>query len=214
MRRLFILCILSVQAASGQISLVPIPHSGGSAKETNAAARTKVTVSLPFWDDFSQSNSPVPSQENWSAGASTWVNDGLGINPPSINVASFDGVDSLGKPYSVTDVLAKGFADKLESQPIDLAAVSGAERNSVFMSFYYQMKGRGELPDAGDKLILEFKTADNKWEQVWTVENNGTQAVDVFTQVVVPVAADRFFHNAFRFRFKNFARLSGPYDTW
>jgi hypothetical protein len=211
--RHLLLAILSVgaQVACAQLSLVPIPHT--SKATVNPSARTKATLALPFWDDFSETELSAPSPDRWYSGASAWVNDGLGINPPSINVASFDGVDSLGKPYSVNDVLAKGFADKLESQPIDLSLVATAERSSVFMTFYYQMKGRGELPDAGDRLILEFRTAE-KWEAVWTIENDGTLPGDVFTQVVVPISADRFYHDGFKFRFKNFSRLSGPYDTW
>ena len=209
-----ILCAVTAHTACAQIRVIPIPHSPGPASPaTNAASRTKATQSLPFWDDFSEAVGGAPSEERWFAGKSTWVNDGLAINPPSIFVASFDGVDSVGKPYSVNDVLAKGFADKLESHPIDLAVVPAADRASVYISFYYQMKGLGELPDGGDKLVLEFRTADNKWEETWAMENTGTQPLDVFTQIVLPIA-DKFFHSAFKFRFKNFARLSGPYDTW
>jgi hypothetical protein len=205
--------LLIVHAACAQLSLVPIPRSTHPAKASAPAARTKATLNLPFWDDFSEGGSAA-SPERWFAGTSTWVNDGLAINPPSLHVASFDGVDSVGNPYSVNDILAKGFADKLESHPIDLTMVAVAERPTVYMSFYYQMKGRGELPDAGDQLIVEFRNKDNKWEEVWAIENDGTLAVDVFRQVVLPVTADKFFHAQFKFRFKNFARLSGPYDTW
>lgn len=150
----------------------------------------------------------------WTASTSAWVNSGLAIQPPSINVATFDGIDSLGKPYSVNDVLAKGFADKLESQPIDLLAVPTSSRASVYFSFYYQLRGRGEAPELGDRLILEFLNKDKKWEQIWTRENDGTLSPDVFNQVILPITEDRFFHAGFRFRFKNFARLSGPYDSW
>jgi len=37
---------------------------------------------------------------------------------------------------------------------------------------------------------------------------------DSFTQVILPVVDDRFFHAGFQFRFYNLARLSGPYDSW
>jgi hypothetical protein len=207
-------CLMILQAAHAQWTLVPLPRTAEPEPTFKAAARTKSTLDLPFWDDFSNDLSSTPSSDIWFAGRSAWINSGLAINPPSINVASFDGIDSLGKPYSVNDVLAKGFADKLESQPIDLSKVTAAEQSTVFFSFYYQLKGRGELPDAGDRLILEFKNVTGGWEQVWTAENNGTLATDVFTQAVVPVTGEKFFHAGFRFRFKNFARLSGPYDTW
>ncbi len=214
MRLLFtVIGIVVIQAAEAQLKLVPIPRN--TPPETfRPAARTKSTLPLPFWDDFSNDKASTPSSDIWFAGRSTTINSGLGINPPSINVASFDGIDSLGKPYSVNNVLAKGYADKLESQPIDLSQVAAAERPTLFLSFYYQLKGRGELPDAGDKLVLELKNSSKVWEQVWTVENDGTLPIDAFTQVVIPVIEDKYFHSAFQFRFKNFARLSGPYDTW
>lgn len=206
--------LIVVHVACAQITIVPIPRSPGTKTTASTAGRTKAALTLPFWDDFSEANIHAPSPDKWFAGRSTWVNDGLGINPPSLHVASFDGVDSIGNPYNINDVLAKGYADKLESFPIDLMAIPAGERGTVYLSFYYQMKGRGELPDAGDRLLLEFRNASNKWEEVWSIENNGTLTVDAFTQVVVSIAAEKFYHPDFRFRFKNFARLSGPYDTW
>jgi hypothetical protein len=139
-------CLMILQAAHAQWTLVPLPRTAEPEPTFKAAARTKSTLDLPFWDDFSNDLSSTPSSDIWFAGRSAWINSGLAINPPSINVASFDGIDSLGKPYSVNDVLAKGFADKLESQPIDLSKVTAAEQSTVFFSFYYQLKGRGELP--------------------------------------------------------------------
>jgi hypothetical protein len=114
----------------------------------------------------------------------------------------------------VNDVLAKGYADKLESQIIRLDQVDPALRTTVYLSFFYQMKGRGELPDLGDILSLQFKNVDGKWETVWSRENDGTLATDRFYQVIVPVSDEKFYHESFQFRLQNFARLSGPYDTW
>jgi hypothetical protein len=210
------ICFLILQAANAQFTLVPLPAPTNAQpdyqSQKKAQARTKAVLALPFWDDFSQVTT-LPSPELWIGGSSTWVNNGLGIHPPSLNVATFDGVDSLGRPYSVNDVLAKGFADKLESNPIDLSQVAAADVDSIFFSFYYQLKGRGELPDAGDRLLLEFRNAEGNWEEVWTIENDGVITTDVFTPVVLPVNVT-FLHAGFQFRFKNFARLSGPYDTW
>ncbi len=179
------------------------------------AARTKSnTLTLPFWDDFSFARGAVPSAGLYSARQSVWVNSSMGIRPPSINVATFDGLDSLGRPYSVNDVLAKGFADRLTSWPIRMDQVPGNERTSVYISFFYQFRGNGEAPDEGDVLNLYFLNANKNWELIWTIENNGQLPTDRFVQVLLPIAADRFFHDSFQFRFTNFARLSGPYDTW
>lgn len=212
MVRLLLFFLLASIQCLGQIQVVGLPRSS---KTTATTARTKATeLTLPFWDDFSFATTETPDDSLWLDGANVWVNDGLGINPPSIRVATFDGTDGTGKPYNVNDVLAKGYADKLESQVIRLDQVDPALRTTVYLSFFYQMKGRGELPDLGDVLILQFKNADAKWETVWSRENDGTLSAQQFYQVIVPIAEERFYHNTFQFRLQNFARLSGPYDTW
>lgn len=198
----------------GQWQLVPIEKS--VLPESNpAAGRTKSgALALPFWDDFSFARAAVPSAQLYTARQSVWVNSSMGIRPPSINVATFDGLDSVGRPYSVNDVLAKGFADRLISLPIRLDQVPMGERTSVYISFFYQFRGNGEAPDEGDVLNLYFRNARNEWELIWTAENRGQLVPDRFVQVILPIAAERFFHEQFQFRFQNFARLSGPYDTW
>jgi len=138
----------------------------------------------------------------------------MGIDPPSLGVVTFDGLDSVGRPYNVNDVLAKGFADNLTSQPLRMDLVDPSLRTTVFLSFYYQFRGNGEAPDAGDSLFLQFKNKDNVWETVWSVNNNGTLDKNNFVQVILPIAADRFYYDSFQFQFRNYARLSGPYDTW
>jgi hypothetical protein len=207
--------VVIYSAATAQV-VVPIQKAPEKISKTlpKRSARTMAEQSLPFWDDFSATISSVPRSELWFAGRTVWVNSGLGINPPSINVATFDGIDSTGRTYSVNEVLAKGFADKLESQPILLADVDPTERNSVFISFFYQIKGRGELPDDSDILTLWFRDDAGVWHQVWSHENDGIESTTEFTQVILQIADAKFFHNGFQFKFQNFARLSGPYDTW
>lgn len=138
----------------------------------------------------------------------------MGINAPSLNVATFDGLDSLGKPYNVNDILAKGFADKLVSAPIQLDLVSASERAGVAITFFYQFKGNGEAPDPGDILSLAFKNDLGGWDPIWSIENTGSLITDKFILVTIPITDPKYFHEAFQFRFQNFARLSGPYDTW
>lgn len=198
----------------GQWRLVPLERLP-EVRPTAASARTTSTsLTLPFWDDFSFAGNAVPVPQLYCARQSVWVNSSMGIRPPSVRVATFDGLDSLGRPYSVNDVLAKGFADRLTSWPIRLDQVPAAERTTVYFSFFYQFRGNGEPPDEGDVLNLYFRTASNEWELVWSIENRGQLATDRFVQVLLPVAGERFFHDKFQFRFQNFARLSGPYDTW
>ncbi len=207
---LFLLILLSAAAGTlAQLQTVGLPRP-----QPVAQARTQNTeLTLPFWDDFSFTKGNVPLDALWLNSSSVWINDGLGINPPSLRIATLDGTDASGKPYSLTDVLAKGYADNLESQIVRIDQVDPAERSSVYLSFFFQLRGRGEAPDLGDLLVLQMKTDDDRWETVWSAENTGDFAPDQFYQVLLPIEG-RFFHDQFQFRFQNFARLSGPYDTW
>ncbi len=209
-----ITCSLSTYA---QLELVPLPREQAAPQlKTKNLSRTQAVTprNLPFWDDFSFANKSFIQDSLWLSGKSVWVNNGMGINPPSLGVATFDGLDSLGKPYSVNDVLAKGFADNLASQPLRLDLIDPSLRANLFMSFFYQFQGNGEAPDPGDSIFLEFKNKTSQWETVWSKNNDGTLDKNVFTEVTLPVTADRFYHEGFQFRFRNYARLSGPYDTW
>src|SRR5688572_33301272 len=90
--------------AISQLKVYPGPQAGkpsSSIKKSSSAARTKSLTkrSLPFWDDFSftpvndtlvaLSNYPVDSL--WVNNSTVWINNGMAINPPSLNVATFDG---------------------------------------------------------------------------------------------------------------------------
>ncbi len=213
----FFLNFFFYTAAFSQLVEYPISSQASAQHKPFSFSRTQgtITLNLPFWDDFSYSDSLTYPQESlWKYGKSVFMNNGLGIKQPTKNIVTFDGVDSLGKPYNVNDALAKGFADKLVSHPIQMNLVDPALRGTVYLSFFYQVKGRGENPDLGDQLILSCKNSDNKWESIYIIENNDALQPDVFYQAVIPVTDDRFFHKAFQFRLQNFARLSGPYDTW
>lgn len=212
----FVALYFLASSAAGQLVEFPlpsqrllIPHKGNPAGKTQVIDESY----LPFFEDFSSSDTLL-RDSLWLYGNSVLLNNGIGIRPPSRNVVTFDGVDSLGKPYSINDVLAKGYADQLVSQPIRMDLVDLSERNTVYFSFFYELEGRGEPPDPGDELILSFKNADGIWEDVLTLEPDVSMPTDSFMQVILAVDSDRFYHNGFQFRFHNLARLSGPYDSW
>jgi len=198
----------------GQFVVVPIQRENVEKEASTHRTKSVDPVLLPFWDDFSSVRNGKPRPDLWEYGQSVWVNDGMGIHPPSLNVATFDGLDSLGRPYNVNDVLAKGYADKLVSAPIRMDLVSEADKSRIFISFFYQYHGNGEPPDAGDLISLSFKNSSGNWEVIWSKENDGTLAKDKFEQLIIPITDQRFFHSQFQFKIENFARLSGPYDTW
>ncbi|MBK5278732.1 MAG: T9SS type A sorting domain-containing protein, partial [Bacteroidia bacterium] len=183
-----------------------------------STARTKAlsAMPLPLWDDFSYASDSViyPLDTLWETRKSVWVNNGRGINSPSIGVATFDGIDSLGKPYSVNDILAKGIADRLVSRPLRMDLVDVLNRESVYLSFYFQYRGNGEPPDAGDQLIVSIKNNNDKWNIIKVIENDGTLEDNKFYSSILLISGDQYFYDGFQFRFESFGRLSGPYDTW
>lgn len=178
-----------------------------------------VPLQLPFWDDFSNpilGADKVPNLDSklWASANTVTLNNGLCINPPSKNVVTFDGRNENGKPYSLNDVLAKGWADSLVSQPIRLDLVEPDMRNSTYLSFFYQVGGLSEKPDKEDHLCVFFKNKDKSWEIVERIVNDLTLSSDTFYQILIPINYDRFFHENFQFKIQNWARLSGPYDNW
>lgn len=223
MQRIFplLFSILLANNSFAQLQIFSIPRSSIEEKccistKTNARTKALTAIPLPLWDDFSYASESLfyPYDTIWENGKSVWVNNGRGINSPSIGVATFDGIDSLGKPYSVNDILAKGIGDRLESRALQMSLVEVTNRESVYLSFYFQFRGNGEPPDAGDQLIISIKNDKGKWDILKTIENDGTYSSSTFYPVMLPIIGDQYFHDAFQFRFESFGRLSGPYDTW
>src|SRR5258708_32079030 len=100
----YCLALLLFSSASAQLVEFPIASQcSTSSKHSHSSRVTSSPLNLPFWDDFSYADT---LQENlWQFGKSVLVNNGVGIRPPSKNVVTFDGADSLGKPYNVNNAL-------------------------------------------------------------------------------------------------------------
>lgn len=139
-----------------------------------------------------------------------YKNNDFPIDPPSIGVATFDGLDEDGMPYDF-NAQVSGNADKMTSVPIDISSL--AAKDSLYLSFYYQAQGISpDNPNNGDSLMLDFFNIDsNRWVNVWGID--GGQNVKAFEEVFVLVDSI-FYSNAFRFRFRNRANLSGDFDQW
>lgn len=177
-------------------------------------------LDLPFFDDFSYAyKSPYPSLNNW-IDSSVYVNTGFAIAPISIGVATFDGLNKFGYPYSINaPVSYSGPADYLTSKPINLKSTlthTYDPSDSIFVSFYYQAEGRGEAPEVNDSLCLDFfKPNQNKWQKVWGVKGYNPNATDTnFYRVRVLVADTAYLDSLFQFRFRNKATTSGSLDHW
>ena len=154
--------LITAQVASAQIKVVPIPGKPQGFKSQGWISREHSSVlELPFWDDFSKAEN-VPDTALWIDSENVNINNTFGKNAPSIGVASFDGLDAFGTPYNLNAVEV-GFVDSLTSRPIDLSKVPAVQINSVYLSFFFQRGGNGELPDEDDFIQLEFLSPESQW---------------------------------------------------
>ncbi|HEY3429261.1 MAG TPA: hypothetical protein VGK39_01210, partial [Cyclobacteriaceae bacterium] len=137
-------------------------HEGIRNPEKKSFARIASldTLSLPFWDDFSFATNNHAEDTLWVNNRKVLVNSGQAVQAPTINVATFDGLNENGTPYSPspTDILDFGYRDTLESLPIKMTEVLAAQRNGVYLSFFYQAGGYGEPPDPNDFLLVQLKS--------------------------------------------------------
>ncbi|WP_353717718.1 T9SS type A sorting domain-containing protein [Dyadobacter sp. 676] len=180
----------------------------GGADEANL--RTQASLSLPFFDDFSTTKTNSASTKWWLPGSGVYINNTLATSHPSLNVATFDGLNANGAPYNMVNPLTQGYTDTLTSQPINLNGKVAAD--SVYLSFYWAAKGLGELPDSSDFLQVEFLSKTKEWVPVWT--KLGYKVDTLFHQQFIPVKDPNYLHDAFQFRFRSYGRSTGAYDTW
>jgi hypothetical protein len=166
-----------------------------------------VPLSLPFFDDFSEQEQ-FPSFRFWETKGGVWINDQMGVDPPSIGVATFDGINAMGRPYNFEAPLSIGSADTLTSLPINL---TGLENSNVYLSFYSQPEGIGDPPELEDSIVLQFKNSSQQWITVWKRSEN---SFTPFKQEMIAVNQPDYFHVDFQFRFRLFSKQSGPFDVW
>lgn len=214
------LVVVGVQENSwSQIKV--LPHYASRAvknthiKQSQLRTQGNTVLNLPFFDDFA---STQKTDTVWQKNVGVYINNTLGINAPSVNVASFDGVDGNGVPYDLSSTTVQGGADTLVSCPIDLTGLTAGD--NVYLSFAWQAEGLGELPDTDDSLQLQFKDTSGVWVSVWSqmggdsLQNLGNDYTKNFKSEILQVTDAKFLHAAFQFRFIAFARISGSYDTW
>jgi hypothetical protein len=202
---------------SANLQLMSVP-----AKNTQAARTASVSGldTIPFFDDFSYSStSPYPTANHW-IDSNVFINHGFAIAPPSIGVATFDGLNKKGYPYNLSALVSNSAqADKLTSRPINLqkkGAKVYSPLDSIYLSFYYQAEGRGDAPEANDSLSVDFyKPNQKKWANVWSRKGyNPSGADSLFHLVMLPIKDTAYFDSLFQFRFRNRGTLSGSLDHW
>ena len=168
------------------------------------------SLELPFVEDFSIDHFIGNQDGNdvlW-LDRKVFRNTTFAINPPTVGVATFDGLNELGLPYNANDPTAAQNADTLTSDYINLFGAT-----EVGLSFFFQREGYGNFPDPNENLILEFfSPADSNWQNVW--EGAGGTGVDAFEFVYIPVDNVLNLVDSFQFRFRNLGNITGSLDHW
>lgn len=157
-----------------------------------------------------------------------WVDNFAYINreyaylPPSLGVATLDGLNEKGRPYNVSVPNSWGRADYLTSTKIDLRGIRPLD--SVYLSFYTQPQGFGDYPNPKDTLLVEFLDSAGSWNTVYRIlHSEARMKLDStlkFKLHFIPIPEEIFpgdpfyFHSNFQFRFSNYASLTGNNDHW
>lgn len=142
---------------------------------------------LPFFDDFSHSNT-YPDSTKWTDN-NVLVNDGFPLCPPSRKGATFDVLDADGKVYSYA--ISNAFiAEYLTSVRIRLDSIMEPEpraltpADSIYLSFYYQPQGNGNSPEEQDSLVLQFGTTTERKEFLF-LDYQSYDIADIFAEMQV-----------------------------
>ena len=206
-RYLIIISFFLFNSLFGQEVLTDLNNSFNGLQEENYFMKSKSSLGLPFIDDFSAISSQVDNTI-WD-NSSVLINRTYGINPPTIGVATFDGLDTEGLARDLFASTISEPSDTLLSKEIDLSNIS-----SGYMMFYYQSQGRGDNPEPSDSLVLEFSTDSSgivKWDHIWSIAGD---TVVRFRKKVFLITDPEYLRDGFRFRFRNYATLSGNFDHW
>ncbi|WP_338792483.1 T9SS type A sorting domain-containing protein [Bernardetia sp. MNP-M8] len=212
--------------AVAQILIFPIQTQNSSqkhkdTKKTNSLSprlnkiqrieEDTIVLTLPFFEDFSTTSVGMADSAKWIKGSGVFINNGIPLNPPTKNVATFDGVAANGKPYDQLFPTRQGLGDTLTSQRFDLTLVDPSEE--LFFSFMVQARGNGETPDTTDFLKVEFLDDEGNWEQQWE-KRGGRIDTKRFEHIIFKIEDEKFFHDSLQFRFTSYNRLSGAFDVW
>jgi hypothetical protein len=166
-------------------------------------------LQIPFFEDFAYEG-PYPDTIKWIDNY-VFVNNTFGYRPPSIGVATFDGLDESGSPYKGD----RGRADYLTSTFFDLSTYR--QSDDVYLTFFTQAKGLGNRPKEADSLILEFRNADGIWKKISDYtglsDNYPIRQSPEFSFRFLKLV-DQYLHREFQFRFVNVNSRTGLTELW
>ena len=196
------LCIYHAKSQEITIGLQvnPLQNNHGTLN-TESKSLTQDTIDIPFFDDFS-AVSFAPDSSKWSDN-DVFINNTYTDKQITSGVATFDALDSTGKLYeTASSILFE--ADHLTSLPLNLDYPAS---ENIYLSFCYQPGGLADIPEENDSLTLQFYApAEDKWYSVWMSYGNEYPG---FKTVIMVIDESQFLKKGFRFRFINYASLSG-----
>ena len=200
-------CVLCFGTLTAQIEFIAPTYNHIIAQAKQPILKKRLGQNtLPFVDDFASSG-PFPNPDLWIDNQ-VFVNTDLAVSPPSIGVATFDGLDNTGTPYGTNES-----GDTLTSIEINLDVIP----NDLHLSYFIQPKGFGEQPEQNDSLILEFKNDMDEWivQGVYTGADTLISIEGLsFMFDFVMIDDDDFLHDNFQFRFRNTSSGIGAVDLW
>ncbi len=169
-------------------------------RQQPALKSIKGSLELPFFDDFSGSD-VYPDSRKWSD-RYVFINSDYPVNPISVNVATLDAIDHTGALYEHATTWPFP-ADRLTSNAINLAYPAS---DSIYLSFFYQPQGRGDIPQTHDSLRVEFFSPETEdWRVAWSVPGD---SLHEFKLVMLPLSDPEYLQDGFRFRFSNIASIA------
>jgi hypothetical protein len=202
---LFFACASGMQAQELERPLSRVPF------KSSAQMGYRTLLEIPFFDDFSSGRGIIHSPQS-----NRWINSGvytshqMPITPLTLGVAVFDGLNAQGMPYDFTDEFAQGAADTLTSMPLNLAALDSVD--NVYLFFYLQAAGNGNMPDDVDSMYIDFYSPiTGEWSQVKSISSDNTTN---WNRHDIHIKQAQYLQSGFSFRFRNDATLSGAYDQW
>ncbi len=165
------------------------PPTGGDSNTATVTIVVQPVLGLPFFDDFPTTTfDPL----KWAVVDTATIDD-VGLAEPSApNSARFNGQPNGG--------------DELRTHLINLSG-----QTAVRLSYWFEVRGGGESPDAGEDLIVEFMNNVGSWELI--SQHLGTLPDMTTYQQVSVLLPPSAFHPAFRLRFRNSA-TTGASDDW
>lgn len=212
----FILVLNALLINAQGVKLTPLGSRPMPSSECSSKRAITDTIQLPFIEDFSYKG-PFPIGKYWRD-SQVYINDHFAISPPSYGVATFDNLSKKGKPYQALSGLTHNHCDSLTSNFINLKTYKNGSNtvlytlsDSIYLSFFYQAQGLGDITDKSDSLVLKFKNQSGQWQTVWKV--NGTK-VGGFKQVMIGIKDNQYLIPNFQMRWINYAKSTGNMNQW